>query len=72
MVWSRPARAPPGCRADGRGPIVERTTGGGWTGGDSRGARTVGFTRGDLGLLEGLAVPQNGGCRVSRRGGATG
>lgn len=72
MVWSRPARAPPGCGADGRGPIVERTTGGGWAGGESRGARTVGFARGDLGLPERLEVPQKDGCRVSLRGGAAG
>lgn len=72
MVWSRPARAPPGCRADGGGPIVERTTGGGWAGGENPRARTVGFARGDLGFPEGLAVLQNGGCCVSRREGATG
>lgn len=66
MVWSRPARSPPGCRADGRGPIVERTTGGDWAGGESRGTRIVDFVRGDLGLLEGPAVPQIVVCRVSR------
>lgn len=72
MVWSRSARSSPGCRADGRGLIVERTTGGGWAGSASRGVRTVGFERGDLGLLEGPEVPQSFGCRVSRRGGAAG
>lgn len=53
--WIGPGSArtpPPGCRANGRRPVVERTTGWGWSGGQIQGAHTLNFSRGDIGLPE--------------------
>lgn len=73
MVWSRPPLAPPWAAE----PMEEARL---WSeplevteaGGESRGARTVTFARGNLGLLEGPAAPNNSVCRTFRRGGAAG